>query len=72
MSVIGERQVTGGNGRNPQTEKYRYGDCEKVFGSVISFGSGQLIIHFHHQIKNASRPTTPCSKWGGWPIISSI
>ena len=24
MSVIEERQVTGGNGRNPQTEKSRY------------------------------------------------
>jgi len=23
--VVGERQVTGGNGKNPQTEKSRYG-----------------------------------------------
>ena len=35
MSVIGERQVAGGNGRNPQTEKSLV-SVWKVFGSVIS------------------------------------
>ena len=43
MSVIGDRQVTGGIGRNPSG---RVGVdmlwLWKVFGSVISFGSGQL------------------------------
>jgi hypothetical protein len=43
MSVIGERQVTGGNGResfrSESVDKLRIG---KVFGSVINFGSGQI------------------------------
>ena len=37
MSMVGERQVTGGNGRNPQTEKSGYALVMEGFGPVISF-----------------------------------
>jgi len=39
MSVIKERQVTGGNGRGPSGQE---GWLWEDFGFVISFGSGQL------------------------------
>ena len=43
MTVTGERQVTGGNGRGPSgQEGWRCYWIAKVFGDVISYGSGQL------------------------------
>jgi hypothetical protein len=43
MSVMGERQVTGGNGRSPSGRKVLICSRE-VFEAVISFGSGQIVI----------------------------
>ena len=42
MAGVGERLVTGGNGRGHQVGKYCYLWLWKVFGFVISVGSGQL------------------------------
>jgi len=41
MAGVGERLVTGGNGRGHQVGKYCYLWLWKVFGFVISVGSGQ-------------------------------
>jgi hypothetical protein len=43
MSVKEERQVTGGNGRNPSGQESW---IWKVFGSEISFGSESIIFTF--------------------------
>ena len=45
MAVIGDRQVTGEKGRNPSGRKVLISYIWKVFGDVISFGSGQLALH---------------------------
>lgn len=45
MSVIGEGQVTGGNDRHPSGREGWTSSGWKVFGPVISFGSGQLIFN---------------------------
>ena len=43
MAVIGERQITSGNGRNPSGQESW---IWKVFGSEISFGSESIIFTF--------------------------
>jgi hypothetical protein len=41
MVVIGERQVTGGNGMNPSGRKVLMLWIGGLFGSLISVGAGQ-------------------------------